>query len=248
MSGGSGPISDAPDAIVPFGHRMGLAIELARGRHLLRVRREEPDGDASIGTHVWRDVRGPAPPAAPAASSAGGRRARGRLTGRDRTDHHGQRCRGHYDTDPSRHAHLLFPIVMRLLPPDSKHTHGSSTLDECRPRLRSYGEIRKRRNGANEGETEKTAGRRRTTRARVPTAGRHRVVRQDGRREHPKCGWGARVCRPAAPTPPRYARREPACLLRFVSVRSVPPFVNLLRFLRPLRQALRRFSQNRRDQ
>src|SRR6476620_2648090 len=32
---------------------------------------------------------------------------------------------------------------------------------------------------------------------------------------------GVRVCRPVAPTPPRYARREPARLLRFVSVRSV---------------------------
>ena len=44
-----------------------------------------------------------------------------------------------------------------------------------------------------------------------------------------------RVCRPDAPTPPRYARREPACLLRFSFVGSVPPFVNLLSFLRPLR-------------
>ena len=35
--------------------------------------------------------------------------------------------------------------------------------------------IHKRRNGANGDETEKTAGRTRTTRARVPTAGRHRV-------------------------------------------------------------------------
>src|SRR4051812_15665497 len=30
-----------------------------------------------------------------------------------------------------------FPIVMRLLPPHPEHTHGSSTLDEYRRRLRT---------------------------------------------------------------------------------------------------------------
>jgi hypothetical protein len=79
-------------------------------------------------------------------------------------------------------------------------------------------------------------------------------VRQDDRREHRRREWCSRLPSCRAHTVPTCGRHpsprcssSSRCLLRVVSVRSVPPFVNLLRFLRPLHLASRRLSQNRRD-
>ena len=90
--------------------------------------------------------------------------------------------------------------------------------------------IHKRRNGVNGDETEKTAGR--TANNEGSGADRRSAPCGCGRTADASTTRtsGVRVCRPAAPTPPRYARREPARLLRFVSVLSVPPFVNSVPF------------------
>ena len=69
-----------PDAGLILGHRVGLAIELANQRDLLRVRGAEAEGDGVVDLHLGRDERRPA---APAAATRGRRlrRSSGRVAG-----------------------------------------------------------------------------------------------------------------------------------------------------------------------
>ena len=133
---------------------------------------------------------------------------------------------------------------MRLLPPDATHTHGSSAFDEYRRRLR-----RQRR--FTNGGTEPTKDKRRRRRDSAEQRGlgcRPKVgtvwVRQDGRREHHphlRCSRLSSCRTHAAALRAARARSSSPFRLRC----SVPPFVNLLRFLRPLRAALRRSARAR---